>query len=421
MYSRRQEGRVGAKASAGPINQAIAGLRRGRPRPGFRRGALEAGAGPLLQRRLHRVGPGLPQGRLSESQARFRGSHRHPPEEPREARASRASWSIGPNVLAGHFKDRSDAAPTFFWAAVAWGEWALSEGKLEAARTGAAETIRDYALTVIGIDPVFEEGGGYRILGRLHDQAPWIPFVTGWVSRDEAVKALRLAMQQNKRNFANRHFLAEALYRRGRQGEGGGDRSGGGARGRRAVAAAPDRRAQDPGGRAAKPRGLEESRVARGRSGSARRSSRTVRPLIGCRQSGAISASGASTKRRVSMRGCGRTGSGRARRAPPRSRMSRSISRGPFGNDGVRPTRLLDALQLAQQRRGRTLPGDRGDRVPERRLGRIADRVGAIEGRHGQDRRHGGDFFESGLDSGAAVAAVGAERDVGDARSRAGG
>ena len=63
-----------------------------------------------------------------------------------------------------------------------------------------------------------------------------------------------------------------------------------------------------------------------------------MRPLIGWRQRGAISASGASTKRRVSMRGCGRMGSGRARRDPPRSKMSRSISRGPFGKEGVRPT-----------------------------------------------------------------------------------
>jgi len=65
---------------------------------------------------------------------------------------------------------------------------------------------------VIGLDPTFEEGGGYRVLGRLNDQAPWIPFLTGWVSHDDAVKYLRLAMQQNGRNFVNRHFLAEALH-----------------------------------------------------------------------------------------------------------------------------------------------------------------------------------------------------------------
>ncbi len=120
---------------------------------------------------------------------------------------------LSPPMRAEALVKEPDAAPTFFWSAVCRGQWALSVGKLEAARAGAAERIRDDAATVIAIDPKFEDGGGYRILGRLHDQAPEIPFLTGWVSRDEAVKNLRLALQIGPRNFLNRHFLAEALAR----------------------------------------------------------------------------------------------------------------------------------------------------------------------------------------------------------------
>ncbi len=104
-----------------------------------------------------------------------------------------------------------DAAPAYFWAAVAWGEWALAVGKVQAARAGGAQKIRDYASTVIALDPEFEEGGGYRILGRLHDQAPRIPLLTGWVSRKEALRNLRLAIKVAPGNFVNRHFLSEAL------------------------------------------------------------------------------------------------------------------------------------------------------------------------------------------------------------------
>ena len=117
--------------------------------------------------------------------------------------------------MASALSGDSDAAPSYFWAAVAWGKFALAVGKLEAARAGAAQKVRDYALSVAAIDPAFEEGGGYRLLGRLHDQAPWIPFLTGWVSRRTAVKNLRLAVAVNARNFVNRHFLAEALARGG--------------------------------------------------------------------------------------------------------------------------------------------------------------------------------------------------------------
>ena len=35
--------------------------------------------------------------------------------------------------------------------------------------------------------------------------------MTGWVSRAEALRNLRLAVRTAPRNFVNRHFLAEAL------------------------------------------------------------------------------------------------------------------------------------------------------------------------------------------------------------------
>jgi hypothetical protein len=98
-----------------------------------------------------------------------------------------------------------------FWAAVAWGEWALVRGKLTAARQGAGGRIRDLAQTVVDLDPAFEQGGGYRILGRLHDQSPRIPFVTGWVSHEKSVVYLRQALALGPQNTVNQVFLAEAI------------------------------------------------------------------------------------------------------------------------------------------------------------------------------------------------------------------
>lgn len=132
-----------------------------------------------------------------------------------QASGSRDPRALTPREAASALSADADAAPSYFWTAVAWGKWALAVGKLEAARAGAAPKVRDYALTVVALDPVFEEGGGYRMLGRLHDQAPRIPFLTGWVSPREAVKNLRLAVAVNAHNFVNRHFLAQALARRG--------------------------------------------------------------------------------------------------------------------------------------------------------------------------------------------------------------
>ncbi len=126
-----------------------------------------------------------------------------------------------PMELVPFVKSIPDAVPCFLWASVNWGKWALVFGKTAAARQGAAAKIRDYATAVVRLDPAFDEAGGYRVLGRLHHQTPAIPFVTGWASRAEALKHLRLAVETAPRNFVNRLYLAEAVrdYEKGRRAE----------------------------------------------------------------------------------------------------------------------------------------------------------------------------------------------------------
>ncbi|MGE5412868.1 MAG: hypothetical protein ACM3NW_01740 [Syntrophomonadaceae bacterium] len=211
-YLKRQDGRVGVKASPGPINQAIALYDKATADPHYVEARWK------LMRALYFKGvyTGLDD---DSRKAVFEKARRIGDDaitildSSLEDRGIKGIVEYGPEFLAGNLKHRSDAAPTFYWASTCYGQWALSVGKIEAARKGVADKIRDWGATVVGIDPDFEDGGGYRILGRLNDQAPWIPFVTGWVSRDDALKYLRLALQINARNFANRHFLAEALHR----------------------------------------------------------------------------------------------------------------------------------------------------------------------------------------------------------------
>lgn len=104
-----------------------------------------------------------------------------------------------------------DAVALYFWSAVSWGEWAMARGPLAAVRAGAAGRIRDLAQTVIDVDPAFERGGGYRILGRLHDRCPRIPFISGWVSRPRGIALLERSLATDPGNSISRIFLAEAL------------------------------------------------------------------------------------------------------------------------------------------------------------------------------------------------------------------
>jgi tetratricopeptide (TPR) repeat protein len=209
-YGLRQDGRLGVKASVGPINQAISFYDRA------------AGAPDLVEARWKLARAlyfkGVYCGLDPDARKAVFVKARRVSEDAigilnrsLEEKGIKGLLDLTPDLLAGKLADRTDAAPTYFWAAASWGQWALSMGKVEAAKTGAVDKVREYALTVIALDPTFEEGGGYRILGRLHDEAPWIPIITPWVSREEALRALRLAMQVDPRNIANQHYLAAAL------------------------------------------------------------------------------------------------------------------------------------------------------------------------------------------------------------------
>jgi len=78
-------------------------------------------------------------------------------------------------------------------------------------REGAADRIRREATIAMLIDPNIEGGGPARVLGRLHDQTPHIPFLTGWASSRQAVKLLNDALRIDPTNKVTRVFLAEAM------------------------------------------------------------------------------------------------------------------------------------------------------------------------------------------------------------------
>ena len=103
------------------------------------------------------------------------------------------------------------AADVYLWDAINWGEWALAYGKLAAARQGAADRIRREATIAELIDPALESGAPSRVLGRLHDQTPHIPFITGWASSKEALRFLSESLRHDPSNKLTLVFLAEAM------------------------------------------------------------------------------------------------------------------------------------------------------------------------------------------------------------------
>ena len=202
-YGRRAEGSVGARAQPGEVDHAIASYR----------AALAADPGSnLVRARLIRA-------------VFFRTSFADTPNDVRrrllrEARdvadegLRRVDVDVG-DVKGGARLDAlrrvDQAVALHFWAAVAWGQWGLAYGKLAAVRQGVARRVRDLGQTVVDLDPTYEQGGGYRLLGRLHDQCPRIPFLTGWISHDRSPQYLRRALALDPASTVDQVFLAEAI------------------------------------------------------------------------------------------------------------------------------------------------------------------------------------------------------------------
>lgn len=119
--------------------------------------------------------------------------------------------SLRPEEIAEALRDEPEAAEIYFWSAAHWGLWGKYRGKIAAARQGVATRVRDYAEVTALLDENLEEAGGHRILGRLHSEAPRLPFVTGWVNHEEAVTRLERAAELEPNALLTMLFLAEAL------------------------------------------------------------------------------------------------------------------------------------------------------------------------------------------------------------------
>lgn len=208
-WARRAEGHVGARPQPGPIEEAIAAFEEAlATRPD------DLAARNRLLHALYFKGDHLltDDDELLELFTRSRDLA----DEGRTMLAARAgltgAWEdLEPEELAEALADQAEAAGVYFWAGVHWGRWAKYRGKIAAARQGVAKKIRDYATVVILLDEAYEAAGGHRVLGRLHTEAPKLPFVTGWVDRKTAVSELRRAVELGPDDLMNRLYLAEAL------------------------------------------------------------------------------------------------------------------------------------------------------------------------------------------------------------------
>lgn len=205
-WAMRAEGANGGRAKSEHVDAAIAGYQRAVAQNGndldahakllraYRFKGAYVAASNEAKKRMYAAAKKAGEQALSVLNARLGA----------RAKASEKEVAAAARAIAG-------AAEIFLWDAVNWGEWALAYGKLAAAREGAADRIRHEATIANLIDPTVEGGAPSRVLGRLHDQTPRIPFITGWASSKEAVRFLNESLRLDPTNKITIVFLAEAM------------------------------------------------------------------------------------------------------------------------------------------------------------------------------------------------------------------
>ncbi|HEX3127250.1 MAG TPA: hypothetical protein VH394_07955 [Thermoanaerobaculia bacterium] len=208
-WARRADGHQGERAMAGPVSEAIAAYERAVKEKPDR---LEAWW--KLLRALHYKGDYVvPVADVKERQKVF-GHGREVFEAALGQIARRTGKKMDdltPQQVAAQVKSIPDAQPIYLWGAIHWGLWGDAYGRLAAARQGVGDKVRRNGEIALAIDERYDRAAAHRLLGRLHTLAPKVPFITGWVDRDQAVSHLRRAVALAPEDLFNQVYLADAL------------------------------------------------------------------------------------------------------------------------------------------------------------------------------------------------------------------
>jgi hypothetical protein len=142
----------------------------------------------------------------------FRGKYVHKNKE-----QQKTDFSKGKNLGEKCIKKYSDSAPFRYWYLVNLGSWSEVYGIITAAREGVADLMKEHSEIIISLDPEYENGGGYFMLGAVHFKSPYIPFFLSWPDNDKAITYLTKALTIGEETPNQKVYLSQALYRDGQK------------------------------------------------------------------------------------------------------------------------------------------------------------------------------------------------------------
>ena len=190
LFNQRLEGSVKSSAKPEPITNAISHFQYA-----LKNSATETDAELYLLKSYY-----------------FRGKYVHKNKE-----KQKADFSKGKELGENYIKKYPDSAPFRYWYLVNLGSWSEVYGIITAARKGVADLMKEHSEIIISLDPEYENGGGYFMLGAVHFKSPYIPFFLSWPDNSDAIKYLTKALNIGEATPNQKVYLAQALYKDGQK------------------------------------------------------------------------------------------------------------------------------------------------------------------------------------------------------------
>ena len=124
-------------------------------------------------------------------------------------------FNIGKNLGIKYISKYPNSVDLRYWYLVNLGSWAQVYGIIAAAREGVADQMKLHSEKIIALDPNYQNGGGYFMLGAVHYKSPYIPFLLPWPDNKEAVKYLQKSHNVGIATLNQKNYLAQALHKSG--------------------------------------------------------------------------------------------------------------------------------------------------------------------------------------------------------------
>lgn len=97
------------------------------------------------------------------------------------------------------------------WYIANFSKYGESLGVVSSAKNGLADKVKLHTEKLIELNPKFNDGAGYKILGVINYKVPHIPLIITWPSKQVAEDFLKKALAVNPKSISNLYYYAEFL------------------------------------------------------------------------------------------------------------------------------------------------------------------------------------------------------------------